>query len=122
MGRHPQLLSAILPHQTQALCILDTAAAFSLLPGAAALAEQERDAFDELLAEDLRRRLVANRLDDSTAIAASVAVLLDQHPAVKAATPAGENESLCTTKLTTTPATPVEPFWAATPRRLATYM
>lgn len=88
----PQLLTAALTHHMQALCILDTAAAFSLLPGAAALAEQERDAFDELLAEDLRRRLVANKLDKldgSTAAAAgSVSVLLDQHPAVKAATPA----------------------------------
>jgi hypothetical protein len=98
----------------QALCILDTAAAFSLLPGAAALAEQEPDAFDELLTEDLRRRLVTNRLDSSTAAgttaagataAGSVAVLLDEHPAVKAATPAagesmhtlGTNTNTCHT-------------------------
>jgi hypothetical protein len=69
----------------QALCILDTAAAFSLLPGAAALSSSDPTAFQELLVEDLRRRTLANRIDADAA--GGVEVILDQHPSVKAAKP-----------------------------------
>jgi len=77
----------------QALCILDTAAAFSLLPGAAALAADDPTAFQELLLEDLRRRVLANSL--SEAVAGSLEVLLDRHPAVQAAKPCpGDSDRL----------------------------
>jgi hypothetical protein len=86
---------------------LDTAAAFSLLPGAPALAADDPDAFTELLTEDLRRRVIANHLDttavthdtadtktsssssnsSSSSSSGSVAVLLDKHPAIQAAKP-----------------------------------
>jgi hypothetical protein len=70
----------------QALCILDTAAAFSLLPGTTALSCSDQTAFQELLVEDLRRRALANRLD-ANSDGVDVVVVLEQHRCVKAATP-----------------------------------
>jgi hypothetical protein len=91
-------------HHAQALCILDTAAAFSLLPGSAFLFRAEPAAAAELLREDLRRRLVANRLtaggssssgSGSSSIQGPVHCRLRDHPAVAAAAPApGDGDEL----------------------------
>lgn len=71
-----------------AISILDAAAACSASPTAASmydtLSSQDPVALNELLYEDIRRRLVANDLQDLTA---SLALQFDQHPAVTAAKP-----------------------------------
>lgn len=71
-----------------AMSMLDAAAGCSVHPQAASwydtLSMKDPTALDELLYEDVRRRLIANSLQDLTN---SLAVQLDKHPAVSAARP-----------------------------------